>query len=154
MRAHAKMYRDLEAKLMERYPEKITIAEKLSAMVVDPKRADAEQVWSVMWDKPLYAAVRVETAQKWVEALRPHMTGAWREWGANPAVFQIEKVGAGKGSSAYRVRGAVTQELRNNVTAALYRLHSIQGAAGALRARCPGTGSFCGRFPSATFGVC
>lgn len=117
------------------YPQVRQHADALAGAVVDPREADAEQIWSVLWDKPLYANARVATADRWVAALRDDMTGAWRRWGADSRLFRIERVGPGIRRNAFSVEGAEARDLVSRRRVALHRLRRIQGAAGALRAR-------------------
>lgn len=123
------------ARLDRAHPQARRHADALADAVIDPREADAERIWSVLWDKPLYANTRVATADRWVAALRDNMTGAWRRWGADASLFRIERVGPGIRRDAFRVEGAEARDLVSRRRVALHRLRRIQGAAGALRAR-------------------
>lgn len=121
--------------LASRHPASIAEAVTLAGSVVNPASADAEQVWRVLWDKPLYANTRVSVANTWVKSLEPAMIGAWKVWGATPEVFQIQQIAPGTQRENFRVEGSVAHAVVAQSKIALHRLFRIQGAATALRAR-------------------
>jgi len=106
---------------------------------VDPRSASAEQVWRVLWNKPLHANTRVATGERWTEQLCPHMQGAWRVWGKDPVQFRISRVGKGRGQDAFAIEGAQAITVRNATNAPIHRLYAIQNAAGWLRSTAEGS---------------
>jgi len=78
-------FKALEAKLAALYPNAIREAEALAAQVVDPSVADADAVWQRVWDKPLFANIKVAIGVASAAKLDPYMRGAWRTWGLQAA---------------------------------------------------------------------
>jgi hypothetical protein len=132
--AHSRFYA-LHDLLIMHHPEAIAEAKKLAASTVDAQSANAEAIWGLLWDKPLYANARVSVATRWVESVRADMQGAWQFMGADPAVFRILHKKPGIKRDSFEVQGALAQDLVAKQRIALHRLHRIQGAAIALRAR-------------------
>lgn len=119
--------------LVERHPHSIAEAEALAASTVDVSSADADAIWRVLWDKPLFANARVDVAKRWTASLEPDMHGAWRTWGAD--TFMIRQVRPGIRRDSFEIKGDVALDLVARHSIALHRLYRIQGAAIALRAR-------------------
>ena len=67
---------ELERLLQEAAPDQISEARSLAEAVVDPARADADQCWAIIWNKPLFANMRVETATRQFRSLQPLMENA------------------------------------------------------------------------------
>ncbi len=128
-------FRLFEGMLKHFHPQAIAEAEHLAASVVDCEEADAETVWNVLWNKPLFANARVAVSLGWLDKLAPEMVGAWRVWGADPEVFRITKTGPGVRRDAFTVRGSIAIDLVDRHRIPLHRLHRIQGAAAMLRKR-------------------
>lgn len=133
MRPVAQEFRKYEAILAERYPAMIAEAKLLADNVVDPNGADANAVWSVLWEKPLFANTRVPVAGRWCAELNPHMSGAWKLWG-EPDHFLITKIGRGVQRSSFVVTGQAAEAITQS-RIALHRLYAIQGAARATKDR-------------------
>lgn len=121
--------------LSSRHPNAIEEAKMLAASTIDPRFASADAVWDVLWNKPLYANARVPVANRWVEEIRADMKGAWEIMGADPAVFRILHKAPGVKRECFEVQGDLAIDLVARHRIALHRLHRIQGAAIALRAR-------------------
>lgn len=68
-------YRDA---LLSMCPQAQVDADTLADHVVDCRSASADDVWRVMWDKPLYANRRLAAAERLVKWAEPHMPGVWR----------------------------------------------------------------------------
>lgn len=133
MKADPRQFEEYETILAARFPSEIAVARRLADSVIDPTRADAESVWSVLWDKPLFANARVPVAERWCDTLRPHMEGAWRRWG-QPEHFLINKTGPGTRRSSFTATGPDAEEILQTGIA-LHRLYAAQGAAAATRTR-------------------
>ena len=125
----------LHDRLRAHHPDAIREAETLAATTVDPQTATADEIWRVLWDKPLFANARVEVAKRWVAEIEQEMVGAWKVLGADPAVFNIRQVRPGVKRECFEVEGALAREFVRQHRVALHRLYRIQGAAVALRAR-------------------
>lgn len=110
-------------------------AERLRDSVVDPRTADAESCWAVMWNKPLYANMYVEVAERHENALAPVMSGAWRFLGIDTAEYVITHLQGSNSSKNFTVEGKIANRIRTDHKIALHRLLAIQGAARLLRER-------------------
>lgn len=108
-------------------------AERLRDAVVDPAEADAEKVWRVLWDKPLYAATRVKAAENNIAMLEPHMAGAWARIGLDATVMQLSFEGRQDRKDVYRGEGDLFDKARVRPIVAMHRLFRIQSAAQLLR---------------------
>lgn len=121
--------------LRTHHPDAIEEANRLAAATIDPRFANAESIWGLLWNKPLYANARVSVAQRWVEDIRAEMDGAWKFIGADPLVFRILHKTPGVKRECFEVQGELAHDFVTRHRIALHRLHRIQGAATALRAR-------------------
>jgi hypothetical protein len=129
------LYRALESAICDRFPGAQKAAEALAGGIADPRTATADAIWGKAWNKPLYANTRVEIGEKWVQKLKPYMSGAWQHWGERRGAFLIAKPGTGSETEAFRVIGPLAQQIRRETGIAMYRLFAIQGAASAVRTR-------------------
>lgn len=125
----------LHDRLATEHPDAIGEAKRLAAATVDPRTATADAIWRVLWDKPLYANNRVKVADRWVASILAEMPEAWRIWGVDPHVFSIRQLRPGVQRDNFEVRGDLASDFAKRHSIALHRLHRIQGAATALRAR-------------------
>jgi hypothetical protein len=125
----------LHDRLSAHHPDAIREAETLAATTVDPQTATADEIWRVLWDKPLYANARVNVAKRWVAEIGAEMQDAWRVLGSDPAVFCIHQVRPGVQRDCFGVQGTVAADFVARHRIALHRLYRIQGAARALRQR-------------------
>ena len=119
----------------------------LANETVDPKIASAQEIWKVLWDKPLYAISGVGGAAKWKDSITRATKGtkadihcAWRTWGnpeGLPEVFNIvrREGKSGKGNDCFEVSGEEAECFKrcDKKMPAKFRLFAIQGAAKALR---------------------
>jgi hypothetical protein len=108
-------------------------ANRLRESVVDPCTATAEDCWSVIWNKPLYANTYVSTAERQEAAIREDMRGAWRFLGKCSKKFKITHNKPGKAASNFEFEGIMAKKIRNECKIALHRLFAIQGAAEGFR---------------------
>ena len=131
--------------LAEKHRESIKEAKRLAEETLTPESAVEEEVWTKLWDKPLYANVRVETAERWANSIKKAMEkeGSWRTWGERPGEFDIHKRKPGSKRDCFRVRGKAARSFLdrctldpNNLdgeaapcTIPLHRLYAIQEAA-------------------------
>lgn len=108
-------FRELEERLRRKHPEKIEEAERLAKSIVDPRNANADQVWLVLGDKPLYTNARADVAKRiWVAQFQRECADAWC-WD-NSAWDRI-----------------VADPRARGLTFSVDRLRRIRGAATALR---------------------
>ena len=130
-------YMSLATQLGDKFPDAIADAKALAAAVVDPNTATAEQIWPVLWDKPLYANTRVDIATKKIAAVSPIMgqPGIWRQMRHDSGDFAIRRVGKGTVVEAFAVTGPAAREIVEDHGVARHRLYAIIGAAQALSAR-------------------
>ena len=127
-------YTALEEELYARFPEAKAETEQLIAEMVDPRSAGPDEIWPVLWSKPLYSNTRDEIGTRYVEKLRPLMQGTWLQWGHDEHAFRITLSGKGRKADAFYATGAA-QAVQNATGIAWWRLHAIQGGATALRRR-------------------
>jgi hypothetical protein len=125
----------LQEQLIQEHPEAHDEATRLADSVVMCQHANADQIWKVLWDKPLYANAKVSVARRWADALEPDMNGAWSTWGSDPRQFLIRQIAPGVSRASFRVEGDLAQDIVGRNSVALHRLYRIQGAATALRRR-------------------
>ena len=111
-------------------------ARQLERDVVNPKTADAKTIWTVLWDKPLFAYVSVGTAVGWVDDIKDEMEDSWDVWGRDPEVFQIHHEGPGTQRDRFKMKGEKARSFADRHSIPRHRLYAIQGAANALRVRC------------------
>jgi hypothetical protein len=133
--AIASLFRKLEASLAVHHPYMILEAKNLATTVTDPERANPEQCWSLIWDKPLYANARVTNAAAKTRLLSPLLSKAWPEIGQPHSDFLVERTGKGSAVSSFVVSGNLATKLRLEFRIAPHRLFGIQGAALALSQR-------------------
>lgn len=126
-------FRKYETILTDRCPAKIAEAKQLAEKIVDSSGSDADMVWSVLWDKPLFANTRVPVAERWCAELNPQMVGAWRLLGKSDH-FMVTKTGRGIQRSSFAITGQAAEAITQSGIA-LHRLYAIQGAARATRQR-------------------
>lgn len=100
--------------------------------VVDPKTANAEACWQVMWRVPLYANTFVSNGDGMIERLAPFMDGAWRTWGKSDGPYHIEHLGGANKTENFAVGGHEAVQIAL-CRVARHRLFAIQGAAKGLR---------------------
>jgi len=125
----------LEQKLKGDCPDDIKEACDLANNLTDCRKADADTLWPVIWQKPLFANTRVRTGENWVAALSPYMGCAWQDWGTKADSFRLKKTGIGRANAAYTAVDNQTSTIKDDTGIAFARLYSIQGAACALRIR-------------------
>jgi len=125
----------LEHLLKKKHPKVISSARNLSENIVLPATGTAAQCWNVIWDKPIWANMKVEVASRNCQALRKWMPEAWKTWGCPGSDFVISRIGKGIRKESYVVQGKLAKEILGETGIARHRLFAIQGAAGALRAR-------------------
>ena len=125
----------LHDRLATQHPDAILEAKALAAATVDPQTATPDQIWRVLWDKPLYANARVDVAKRWVADINDDMQGAWQVLGADPAVFTVRQVRPGMKRECFEVQGDLGRDFIARHSVALHRIYRIQGVAKALKAR-------------------
>ena len=131
------IFQKLERQLIESHPESYKIAKKLAESIVDSRTADAETIWSVIWDKPLYANTRDCTAKSWIEKITPYVENdLWKQWGLSEknGIF-IEKIEKGTSNDSFSLITPLAKEVRQETNISLNRLFIIQNAAIFLRKR-------------------
>jgi hypothetical protein len=116
-------------------PGSIQEAKTLAATLVDPRTATPEEIWRVIWDKPLFANARVSVAKRWRADIAEEMEASWKVLGADPAVFTIRQVRPGVQRDCFKVEGALAVDFVARHRIALHRLYRIQSAATAVRRR-------------------
>ncbi|MXX89840.1 MAG: hypothetical protein F4213_17965, partial [Boseongicola sp. SB0677_bin_26] len=139
------LFLDLHEQLAEEHPRHIDKARCLAKETLNPNSAMEGDVWRILWDKPLYANVRVETAERWANSIKKAMEkeDSWRTWGERPGEFEIHKRKPGSKRDCFRVRGKAARSFLNRCTLdpnnldgeaapctiPLHRLYAIQEAA-------------------------
>ena len=66
----------LHDRLAALHPDAIAEAKALAAATVDPRTATTDDIWRIIWDKPLFANARVNVAKRWVANIEQDMQGA------------------------------------------------------------------------------
>jgi hypothetical protein len=130
----AHQFLEIEGQLERRFPEVYTEALQLAETVVDPQTAGPDEIWPVLWRKPLYANTKVEIAQRWIDRLSPYMPDAWRHWGEEESLH-IRRIANGTGTNAFELVSPLAQKVQSETRIAPHRLYAIQGGAIALRNR-------------------
>jgi hypothetical protein len=128
-------FRELRSKLAQQYPDAATEASHLASDVVDPRSADAERIWRVMWDKPLYANTKVSIADRAISLINDVMTGAWRLMDNADGPYATHRIGPGFRKSSFEVRGVRAKDIVERGHVAPHRLLAIIGAGRALGVR-------------------
>ena len=124
-------YKILESKLKSKHPDEIEAAEKLADKLIDPSNTSIEKVWRSIWEKPLYANNRVETADRWITRLEPYMKNSLNTWGEKEGLL-ITKIGKSRKNIDFKFEGNLKSEIKG-LSIAYNRLYSIQCAAISLR---------------------
>jgi len=137
IREAAEQFSELKQELYAKHPEAQHEATALSNSIVDPAKADAETVWSVLWPKPLYSGKQVEVSESWYEQLKPNMAGVWRQMHYDHGPYEIRKSTApcrtGKRNAPSFVPvGPEITALKLRVTAPPQSYYAMVGAAMAL----------------------
>ena len=127
-----KRFRQLRVALTKRFPDAAKEAKKLARAVVDPRTADAERVWSIIWDKPLYAYTKVSIAHCAIDSIKDLMIGAWKEMVDAKGPYAIEKIAPGLKKASFSVRGARARKLIKRGHIAPHRFLAIVGGGRAL----------------------
>lgn len=91
----------LRDELFRKHPEAEREAVGLANSVLDPTKASADEVWRVVWQRPIYAGRRVGAAHNWIAKLDEELDGAWREIASRPDAFRIDYIATtgGKGKA-------------------------------------------------------
>lgn len=128
-----KKFLKLHDELRDKVPDSVECARKLAEFVGDPKAEDPEEIWRVLWDKPLYANVSVNVADDWKAQIGPWMEGAWLQWGGDTDEFRIRRNRLGKKYECFEVVGRKAREIiKRHESFPLVRLYAIQGAAAVM----------------------
>ena len=131
MKAAAEKFREVEEIMKRDYPESVAQACALARNVCDPKRAPVDKVWSVLWDKPLYAYTKVKIGDGYVAQLRPFVNGqAWKTWG-DPERPIVACTGKGSLETSFHITKHAPPSLAG-LTISRARLYAVGGAARAL----------------------
>lgn len=127
----------LEARLHTEYPGTKETAEHLARTVVECGSSDLQDLWRLLWQKPLFANTRQGTGQAWISQLKPFMANAWQSWGTAQGELFIERIGKNSSNDSYIVQGPLASRIGKGqeITISLDRLYRVQGAAKAFRAR-------------------
>ena len=127
------IFLQLHDKLREKCPSLIEDARRYAENTVDPKTECPEKLWSILWNKPLFANVRVDIGEGWRKEIEGEMPGAWKTWGTDVDVFRISRVKPGIKGMCFKVHGEVAQDFVKRHDTPLVRLYAIQGAASVMR---------------------
>jgi hypothetical protein len=115
-------------------PKIIGEAENLASTVIDAAEATAEDCWTRMWDKPLYANVHTAVAKGWRKKSCTLLsaTDAWRGMQKAAGDYQIKKsLGVKRSPENFKAIGGKSQALVD-LGVPIERLYSIVCAAEAL----------------------
>lgn len=107
---------------------------ELEARIISPCTANAEEVWRIVWDKPLYANTKTANGEGKIKILQQHATAALNDWGKNANGFLIRHIGKGIANCAFECSPEATK-IRAECRISCSRLYSIQNAATAIRVR-------------------
>jgi hypothetical protein len=126
------MFKAAEATMMREHPAEVDEARALADKLVDPLTASADEIWPVLWDKPLYAYTRVKIADGYVEKLTPFAAGAtWRHWGDPERPFVI-CTGRANLNTSFKITEHAPTGL-DALSIARGRIYAVGGAARALQ---------------------
>ena len=125
------LFLKLHDQLAKTHPKSINKAKRLAKKTLNPSTDMQEEVWRILWDKPLFANVRVKTAKGWIDSVKKEMKkeGSWRTWGEKPDEFDIHKDKPGRRRDCFDVRGQAARSFLDRCTIPLHRLYAIQEAA-------------------------
>jgi hypothetical protein len=125
-------YRQLYIRLKNNHPEEIYIAEGLAKNIVDPRTASADEIWEVLWSKPLFANARSAVVENNLPMYRDLLSGKWDAMVKADGDYAIIKTGGGR--KDFDLIGGKAQNIVDNGIAR-HRLFAIVGAARALAKR-------------------
>lgn len=126
MRIAAAKFREIEKIMKRDYPDAVAQACALARNVVDSEYATVDQVWSALWDKPLYAYTKVEIADGYVAQLRPFVNGqAWNRWGDPERPF-VACAGKGNLETSFHITEHAPPGLAD-LTISRARLYAVGG---------------------------
>lgn len=131
----ARQYRKLRSELVQQFPAAAAMATQLASEIVDPRTADPDRMWSVIWDKPLYANTRVSSADRTKDLLKDGMESAWKMMADPDGMYAMSHIAPGSKKSSFDVRGERAKEIIERHRIARHRLFAIVGAGHALAAR-------------------
>ena len=139
---------ELHDRLAEIHPKSINKAKRLAKETLNPRTAKEGKVWRILWDKPLFANVRIKTAKGWIKCIKKEMKkeDSWRTLGEKPDEFDIHKDKPGRRRDCFDVRGEAARSFLDRCTLdpddptnlegeaarctiPLHRLYAIQEAA-------------------------
>ena len=121
--------------LYSEFPHTEIDAVELGKNIVDANVASAEQIWDVLWPKPLYANAKSDSADKKVDALRDSLQGAWKSMAIEGGPFEIDRPGRGFAKKSFDIIGPSAQQIVREFRIAPHRLCAISGAAKNLSTR-------------------
>lgn len=134
----ADKFRRLARKIPAKSQEEIE--HLLNGTPVDPRSADADSAWQVIWNKPLFnSGLKAVQAARWTKELEPFMAGAWKFLGADSRKFCAQEViyyyGTNDCKQSYSVKGRVAEDIQRESKVPPKCLFYMQNAAAALRQR-------------------
>lgn len=130
----SKKFLEYRVQLYSQFPDAKKDARALGANIVNPHTASADQMWDVLWNKPLYANARSDSVKKKVEALKKPLSGAWKSMAEEDGPFKIDRVGPGFAVNSFSVIGTSAKKIIG-FRVAPHRLYAIVGAGRELSIR-------------------
>lgn len=85
-------FRRLRDELFRKHPEAEHEAGGLAESVLDATSASADEVWRIVWQRPIYAGRHVKAANNWIARLENELDGAWRQIASTPDAFRIDYI--------------------------------------------------------------
>lgn len=135
-------FENLRAQLYAQFPGAQVEAEGLAKSIVDCETSDAETIWSVLWDKPLYTNRKVSVARKYVDALAADMPGSWQHMTGRLGPYHIKRKDSsawadsvGKTNGSFEVLGRVIERWQDEIGLAYQFAYPIVEAGIALNRR-------------------
>ena len=138
----AQKFEYLQSRLYAQFPGCRVEAERLAAEVVDCETADAETIWSVLWDKPLYTNRETSEGKRYAGALSAEMPGSWQQMTGKLSPYHIKRKDRadwadkmGKTNGSFEVLGRVVERWQDEFGLAYQFAYPIVNAGIALNQR-------------------
>ena len=112
-------------------PAQVQEALDLAKNIADPAMANAQQCWTMIWDKPLYAYTKTDIGDVYRQRLASHVEGQrWRQWADSSSPF-LTLDGPANRNSSFEFTPVCPVAVRETGIAKS-RLFAVQGGARAL----------------------
>lgn len=133
-----KKFKNARREYFKTYPDQAPkMSDYVASNLVDLKKHGADEIWDVLWDKPVRAYIRVKSGENKVQAAKEFFEKKWSQIGQNPQDYEIKlwqekklnKAGWFNTIDRFNVIGPTIRHIRKKTRMGKKRLFQIQNAA-------------------------